>query len=346
MNKPGPVVEAFFALLRSGLYGRPLGSEELTSVAALAAADWFVLARMAEEQAVPGLLYQAATLLPSGVKVPGDMVLDLMARCEEIAYENRRKAVLVQRLLARFKAQGLSPLQMKGASVAVYYPRPELRESGDIDFYFPPAELAAAQSCLSAPYRAPDGSLHGREGGVDIDLHDHYFDLHVPARRLPVPGSAEATILMLSAHILKHAIGTGIGIRQCCDLAAACRALEGAFDPAALKTYFHRTGTLRWNRLLFSFLVERLGLDEQIFAQIFGTARVASAPLLNIILEGGNFGHYAAARRDKIAAGTSHRKRDTLRRFLHRLPFSLRFAPRETFATIWTLIRGNLRRSQ
>ena len=346
MNKPGPVVEAFFALLRSGLYGRPLGSEELTSVAALAAADWFTLEKMAQEQAVPGLLYQAATLLPSGIKVPGDVVLDLMARCEEIAYENRRKAVLVQRLLARFKAQGLSPLQVKGASVAVYYPRPELRESGDIDFYFPPAELAAAQACLSAPYRAPDGSLHGREGGVDIDLHDHYFDLHVPVRRLPEPGTAEATVMMLSAHILKHAVGTGIGVRQCCDLAAACRGLAGSFDPTRLRKIFRRTGTLRWNRLLFSFLVERLGLDEQIFAQIFGTARVASAPLMNIILEGGNFGHYAAARRDKIAAGAAHRKRDTLRRFLHRLPFSLRFAPRETLATILTLIRGNLRRSR
>ena len=151
---------------------------------------------------------------------------------------------------------------------------------------------------------------------------------------------------MLSAHILKHAIGPGVGLRQLCDMTMAYRGLARSFDPTRLREIFRRTGTLRWNRLLFSFLVDWLGLDESLYAKLFGTARVASAPLLDIILEGGNFGHYAATRRDKIAAGAAHRKRDTLRRFLHRLPFSLRFAPRETFATIWTLIRGNLRRSQ
>ena len=332
-NHIAPQLRAFFALLRSGFYEQALTQEELPLVASLSAVDWLGMARLARQQAVPGLIYRAFTLLPRDIQVPGDAVLSLMARSEEIAHRNRVKAGVTERLIARFSEQGLTPLVMKGATVAAYYARPELRESGDIDFYFPEEQLKAAAECLTAPTVTPDG-ITSKEEGVDIDLHDRYFDLHCRASVLPEPGTPEATLLMLSAHILKHAIGTGIGVRQCCDMAAAYRALKDEIDPAALRKLFKQTGTLRWNRLLFSFLADWLGLEEK--------ARVSSAPLLQIILEGGNFGHYAATRQAALGASNRQRKRDTFRRFLHRLPFSLHYAPRETFARIFSLLRGNL----
>ena len=344
-NNPNiaPQLRAFFALLRSGFYERALLPEELPLVASLSARDWIGLARLARQQAVPGLIYQAITLLPKSVPVPGDAVLSLMARAQEISHRNRVKAGVTERLMARFKEKGLTPLVMKGATVAAYYARPELRESGDIDFYFPPEQLEQASACLTEPHLDPEGSIHSKEDGVDIDLHDRYFDLHCAARKLPKPGTPEATLLMLSAHILKHAIGTGIGIRQCCDMAAVYQALKDKIDPAALKQLFKQTGTLCWNRLLFSFLADWLGLEEDVFAegQLFAGERISSAPLLQIILEGGNFGHYAATRQVALNASDRQRKRDTLRRFLRRLPFSLRYAPLETFARIFSLLRGN-----
>lgn len=332
-NHIAPQLRAFFALLRSGFYERALTPEELPLIASLSTSDWMNLTRLARQQAVPGLIYRAFTLLPRDIQVPGDAVLSLMARSEEIAHRNRVKADVTERLIARFSEQGLTPLVMKGATVAAYYARPELRESGDIDFYFPEEQLKAAAVCLTAPTVTPDG-ITSKEEGVDIDLHDRYFDLHCRASVLPEPGTPEATLLMLSAHILKHAIGTGVGVRQCCDMAAAYRALKDEIDPAALRKLFKQTGTLRWNRLLFSFLADWLGLEEE--------ASVSSTPLLQIILEGGNFGHYAATRQAALGASNRQRKRDTLRRFLHRLPFSLRYAPRETFARIFSLLRGNI----
>lgn len=342
-NNIAPQLRAFFALLRSGFYERALTSEELPLVVSLSASDWMNLTRLARQQAVPGLIYRAFTLLPRNVQVPGDAVLSLMARSEEITHRNRVKAEVTSRLMARFSEQGLTPLVMKGATVAAYYARPELRESGDIDFCFPEGQLKAAAKCLTAPTVTPDG-ITSKEEGVDIDLHDRYFDLHCRASVLPEPGTPEATLLMLSAHILKHAIGTGVGIRQCCDMAAAYRALKDEIDPASLQKLFKQTGTLRWNRLLFSFLADWLGLEEDVFSegQLFAGARVSSTPLLQIILEGGNFGHYAATRQAALGANNRQRKRDTFSRFLHRLPFSLRYAPRETFARIFSLLRGNL----
>ena len=293
--------------------------------------------QIARQQTVAGLLYRAVTHLPDDFKLPDGYVLDLMAIAGGLTRENHTKAAVTKQIFGECSAAGLHPVVMKGQSVAAYYTHPELRYSGDIDLYFPPEEYPRALTLLGGEV-APDGSRHISRSGIDIDIHDRYFDLHCADKKLPAVGTPEATILLLSSHILKHAIGPGVGLRQCCDLAAAWQALAPTIDPRAIREVFSQTGTLRWNRLLFSFLAEYLGLAEALFAD----ERVSSEPLLHIILEGGNFGHHAEARAGALKADDSKRKRNTLSRFLYRLPFSLRYAPRETIATMLTLIRGNL----
>ncbi|MBO4536157.1 MAG: nucleotidyltransferase family protein [Bacteroidales bacterium] len=333
----GLITRSFFALLRSGLWERPLSQSELVEAATLDGAGWTIILQLAKQQTVTGLLYRAVTHLPADFRMPDNYVIDLMAIAGGIAQRNRTKTAVTEQLLAECRAAGLKPVILKGQTVAAFYTHPELRISGDIDLYFPPEEYQQAVALLGGE-PAPDGSLHFRRNGVDVDLHDRYFDLHCPQSKLPAIGTPEATILQLSGHILKHAIGAGVGLRQCCDMAAAWHALSGSIDPAKLRDLFRRTSTLRWNRLLFSFLADYLDLPETIFAE----DRVSSQPLLRIILEGGNFGHYAESRTGSLFTTDSRRKRNTLSRFIQRLPFSLRFAPRETFATIWGLILGNL----
>ena len=353
MRGPDRLFAALFALLRSGLAERPLTETEYPAVAALNAGDWGFLAQLAREQSVEGVVYRALTHLPETVQVPGDVVFSLMARAEGIKLRNRKKDAVSARLMAHFRADGLSPLIMKGSAVAAFYPVPTLRESGDLDFYFPDGQLARAQACLqtagtaadgsgNTTETAADGSVQTRVDGVEIDLHDRYFDLPDAAEKLPAPGTPEATLLMLSAHILKHAAGPGVGLRPLCDMAMACRSLAGRYDPADLWELFRRTGILRWNLLLFSFLTEYLGLDEAKVSAAGYWKRVNTSPLLRIILQGGHFGHYARSRRTALGKGGLRRKFDTFFRFLRRLPFSLRYAPRATFSTLHTLLKGNL----
>lgn len=327
----------FFALLRSGLWERPLSDSELAAAAALGQAEWAALVEITRRQTVSGLLYRAITHLPADFRIPGDIVINLMAVAGGLARENQAKSAVTKQLFADCAAAGLHPVVMKGQSVATYYTHPELRYSGDIDLYFPPEEYPRALTQLGGE-AAPDGTRHIRRSGIDIDIHDRYFDLHCADSQLPAVGTPEATILLLSSHILKHAIGPGVGLRQCCDIAVAWQALASSINPKEMLEIFRQTGTLRWNRLLFSFLAEHLGLSETLFAD----ERVSTEPLLRIILEGGNFGHHAEARAEALQADDRKRKRNTFSRFLHRLPFSLRYAPRETVATIWGLFRGNL----
>ena len=330
--------QVFFALLRSGLWERPLVASDLAAAAALDETGWAELLKIAREQTVPGLLYRAITHLPSDFKLPDGYVLELMAFAGGLTRENQAKTLVTKQLFNECATAGLHPVVMKGLSVAAYYAHPELRTSGDIDLYFPKEEYIQALDLLGGEV-APDGTRHIRRNGIDIDIHDRYFDLHCSDSKLPAVDTPEATILLLSSHILKHAIGPGVGLRQCCDIAVAWHALAPSIDAGNMREIFRRTGTYRWNRLLFSFLAEHLDLPNTLFPE----ERVSSEPLLRIILEGGNFGHHAKARTDALQASDRRRKRNTLSRFLHRLPFSLRYVPRETIATIFSLLRGNLK---
>lgn len=136
---------------------------------------------------------------------------------------------------------------------------------------------------------------------------------------------------MLSSHILKHAIGVGIGLKQFCDMAMAFSALDGKYDQEELGTCIRKCGLRRWNDLLCSFLAEFLGSPA---ATLPAHRTVSASPLLRIVMEGGNFGQHA----DGFRLSKSY----TVRRFIGRLPFSLRISPRETFGTLLDLTKGNL----
>lgn len=340
MNGSDRIFLAMLALIRSGLSERPLSQTELSEVSCLDAGDWAGLWLLAREQSVRGVVYRGLTHLPKSVEVPGDVVFGLMADAESIRLRNLRKDALSARLMAGFRSQGLTPCIMKGSSVAAFYPLPGMRESGDIDLFFPKEQIEGAKACLRDCHLASDGSVHASEDGVDLDLHDRYYDLPAKFTFLPEPGSPEGTLVMLSAHILKHAVGAGVGLRQLCDMAMACRSLAGQYAPAHLWDIFRRCGLLGWNKLLFSFLTDYLDLPASICDK-----RVASGPLLRIVREGGHFGHYAATRRRALDKGGLRRKTDTLWRFLRRLPFSLHYAPRFAFFTFRTLLKGNIQAS-
>jgi len=321
------IEELFFILLRAGLSGR-----KLDHFPKLNASRWEFLLEMARKQTVIGMLYQGVSLLPEGYPLPQGMLFLLIAEIDKIEKESRKVQETARQLTEEFEAAGLHPLIMKGPEVAKFYPQPLLRECGDIDLYFTPEEFGKAVSIVGEVTPAPDGSVHYKREGIDIDQHRSYFDIH--SRNLPAVPSPEATLLMLSGHILKHCMGSGIGLRQLCDIAVAYKALQVPED--RLRHCFREAGLERWNKLLFSFLHTYLDADP------LYEDRPSPEPLLKMILEGGNFGHHSAAREATLRKSPFRRKLGTAGLFLRRLPFSLHYAPKELFPMLGELLRGNL----
>ena len=333
-----PVQSALIALVGSGLSGRPADKSMLTG---LSATDWESLYTFAKQHTVTGLLYGGLQLLPDGAGIPEDILLRLISRIGKVSNHGKTMRNLTVALKDYFSSKGVHPIVMKGVETAAYYPDPDLRLYGDVDLYFFPEEFDKAAVVTEKRFgklrRDPDGSLHFKVDNIDIDIHRDYFGLHVSADKLPPIPSPEAILLMHSAHILHHAIASGIGLRQMCDLAAAYKSLEGQYDPASLEAVYRTTGLFKWNRLLSCFIRGKLGVDAPHYGD------TSTKALERIIFSGGNFGHYTASRQKALLqASPFRRKLNTAGQFLRRLPFSLLFAPRETFSSIFTLTKGNL----
>ena len=323
------MTDLFFSLLRAGLYGSPL-----PDFPALTGKQWRVILEMARRQTVVGVLYQGISQLPQGYPLPQDLLFLMVAEIDRVEKRSRKVHEIVRTLTAQFEAQGLHPIIMKGTTVSAFYAQPYYRECGDIDLYFPPEEFDAAAALMAPVTPAPDGSVHYKRDGIDIDQHRRYFDIH--SRVLPAVPSPEAILLMLSAHILKHCMGPGIGLRQICDLAMAYKALN--VEPERLRACFRDAGLERWNQLLFSFLHKYLGAEPLYENQ------PSPEPLLKIVLEGGNFGHHSQAREASLYKSPLRRKLGTARLYLRRLPFSLRYAKKELLPMVGELLKGNLSR--
>ena len=321
------MTDNFFTLIRAGLYDR-----DLESFPKLSGKEWKEILDTARKQTVTGLLYQGISHLPKGYPVPQNLLFLLIAEIGKIEKEGRQVQETARALTAEFEAEGLHPLVMKGPAVAAFYPQPLLRVCGDIDLYFPPEEFDRASALAGDVTPAPDGSVHYKRDGIVIDQHRQYFDIH--SRILPAVPSPEATLLMLSGHILKHCMGVGIGLRQLCDIAMAYKVLDVA--PERLRACFRDAGLERWNRLLFSFLHQYLGAEP-----LYDTLP-SPEPLLKIIKEGGNFGHHSQAREASLYKSPLRRKFGTAGLFLRRLPFSFRYAKKELVPMLGELLKGNL----
>lgn len=369
------------ALLRAGLWEQPsagplpmsASAEEHTvpvdgfSPFPLTPEEWQALYAIACEQAVVGVVWQGVSLLPQEFMPPYSTVMRWVAHVDAI---ERRNAVMdgaLASLLSLYKECGVEPVVLKGHTVAAMYVAPALRQSGDIDLYFPnvrereKAEEIVRGKGFSLDYSA-DGSSVFSWQGVTIEHHSSLFDLQRPRSVKIVESTVQGienlflplqvdnnlvikalapqlNLLLLSTHILKHALGRGVGLRQLCDMAVACNAARGAVDEAEQRTLYAALGLERWSALLHSFMVQCLGLPVD--ALPWQGPSVNPDPLLRIVCKGGNFGQHAGGGSDNSVAT---RKIDTALSFVRNIGFCAKYAPGEAIYTFWQLLKGQCRR--
>ena len=342
---PDQAWNIFLELLRAGLW-----EQDLRLPAVPDTAGWEQVFRLGREQAVMGVVLRGIAHLPEEQRPPEALQPVLQAWRTAFARASARYARVQEALLAQLDGAGLHPVVQKGTEAAKYYADPSVRQAGDIDLFLPEGVdrfFAGAQNDKGEAQndgirRAADGSAVFFRDGVTVELHPRYYDIHLSPARLPAPGTPCGELLLLSSHIFKHAIGPGVGCKQLCDLTRALTALEGRYDKRELAAALRRAGLRRWHRLLCSLLVADFGLDPS--CCLPGFRALDPAPLRCLVRAGGNFGLAGAAHRRSRQRGTLGKKAATAGAFLRRLPFSLRFGARETFATMWELAVGNLRK--
>lgn len=358
--------EILLALLQAGLWGR---CPDDVSVFRTTGESWSNVFRMARCQTVTGIVYHGLGFIPEELLPPEELLLQWVTAVDGIERKNRKMNRVLAELYALFRDNGITPILQKGQGVAAFYETPMLRECGDIDFYFPDSDdrkrairLIKAHGC-EAKSKADD-SVFYKWKGIHVEHHGQLLDLSSPftsryLKRLErkdgfepvtldfdgckieaVIPSPTLNLLLLNTHILKHAFGLGIGLRQLCDMARACHKLNGKVDVDEMKRVCDRVGLKRWSMLLNASLVDHVGLGRQDLP--YPAVAPSTRPLFDIIWNGGNFGQYASDRAGQSQTLFS-RKMYTSQSFLRNVSFSCRYAPAEAFWTFMTLLKGQFR---
>ena len=339
-------LQALFALLQAGLWGTL--DEAGASVFPLSAGEWERVFTLARQQTVTGIAFRGLDFLPEEAAPPMGIMAKWMAHADRIEQSNRVMNETVARLYGHFASAGVEAVLQKGQGVAAMYPEPLLRECGDIDLYFP------GHDGVSDPLAGIDGAVRERQpddswsyvvDGIIVEHHTDLLDIQSPrAKRyvqkliqekgfekvvtadgvevlVPAP---EVNLLLLSSHILKHAFGVGIGLRQFCDYAVARRYYEGRVNEEEMREIWRMTGLEKWQDLLEGFLVKKTGV------------------LLDIVLKGGNFGVYSKDR-ENVPRARWARKVQTFKALMGNIGFAFRYAPGEWFWTTMQLLGGQFR---
>lgn len=358
------VLDAYYYLLRAGMWGIPSGIPMFCS---LSAEEWSSILALSKKQTVRGLVFSGVEQLPQENMPSVETIASLAAWTDSIERRNIEMDRALSGLWSLLQSEGLHPVLAKGQAVASFYRQPLYRECGDIDLYFRDSkEMEKAVRLVSARgavvRTAPDGSRCFRWKGIVVEYHPQLIDLYSPAVKryisrtildkgfveqeisggnlsvmVPAP---ELNLLMLYAHVLKHAIGKGIGMRQMCDAAMACSHYAGKIDSEEFRRMCVRSGMSRWCRVLHSFMTGYLGLPE---AELpFRTPAADASGLAAIVMKGGNFGQFSSTS-FKTGDHVFMRKVRTALSFLRHSRFSLSVAPGETFGVFLSLLAGQAR---
>lgn len=354
--------QALLALVRAGLWGRY--DEAMASLFPLSAESWERVFALSRQQTVTGIAFRGLDYLPDEVAPSMGLAVKWMAYADRIEQSNVAVNETLVKLYRHFAATGWKAVLEKGPGVAMMYPEPLLRESGDIDLFFtnndkevdplkgiPGAEMVDAK---------PDGSWEYEVNGIIVERHSYLVDVLSPrpkkfVRKLiedkgfetvniagcdvmvPAP---EVNLILLSSHILKHAIGVGIGLRQLCDMAVAIRYYADRINSMDMKEIYRQAGLQKWSELLDAFLSEYLGLDA--CCDVNAKMAKKTRSLLDIIVKGGNFGHLKS-KSELASPNKLSRKLRTLSSFWGNLSFALTYAPGEWLCTMIQLAGGQTR---
>lgn len=301
----------FFILLRAGLWQRV--DEQLSD-----SPNWNYIYNLACQQTVQGIIADGIGLYLSAypeVKCPiFDEVLNQSA---QIIRQNYNINQVQSKLCELLSNNDIGYVILKGQGVAQSYPRPMLRCSGDIDFFFTLENYEKAKAILKPMATSIEDKLVSLECAltideVDVELHGHMTsgindaaDCHLQAmldivlregdtRTVIIDGnavnvpSANFDAIYILTHTIRHLGSFGISMRQVIDWTMHMYANAQSIDFGRLN---HDIKSMHLQSLwdLFGmFTAEYLGAPSIVSTVV---DKPLTASLWEIIRESGSFGH-------------------------------------------------------
>lgn len=279
---------------------------------------WRRLYQTAIRQSLVGVCYQGVCLLPEGSKPPAEIAMQWASEAESIKGMNELLYQEAARLTREFEEKGHRTAILKGQANARLYPDKHARQPGDVDIWVE----GGRERVLALLPNHPKAAYHHvhlpkNEQGVTVEVHFRPSSGNfnpITNRRLQrwlkkeilsatmveegfcVPSIRFALVMQL-AHIQRHFLGGGIGLRHVCDYYwLLCEAsADDLFQAERLLRKFglrHTAGALMWviGEVLQLGTVKMIGYPDSYRGEW----------MLREIMAGGNFGWYAERQKHNV----------------------------------------------
>jgi len=324
---------------------------------------WERVFRMARQQALIGVLYDAVLRLPESQRPPQELLETWRRLAEKIADIYRlhlRRTKEMTAILERLEFHGCI---LKGTSLSRLYPVPERRMCGDIDVWVTGTHRSILER-LHASYHPYD--IVYQECKVDffpdveVEIHFHpgkmynpflnarmqrYLEKESPIREneiLSMPNPRFDAVYCL-AHMFHHYLEGGIGLRQMMDYYYTLRALDPSDRESVMKALRH-LGMGRFAAAMMESLRFNFGLEEEYF--LCPPDPKLGRKLMEETISGGNFGigdrrNYQKA--DETRLHRFFRKTSRVLSHFSQYPREVAWAPYNRLQHyFWRLFRGYL----
>lgn len=280
--------------------------------------DWQKAYRLAEKQALMGLLFSAIEKLNEKDKTampPMSLFYKWMGLVLNTETQNKRLNEAAEHLTRIFKNGGLRCCVLKGQGIARLYPQPLRRQPGDIDLWVERGRERVLKFLKDNFFGLGQVVIHHVDtriiDGVETEIHfipvyafnpflhyrlQRFFRLHADEQFSNIDkelGFAYPTLrfnaVYILAHIYMHFLYEGIGLRQIVDYYYVLKNLddEGRMQAAS---DIKNVGLLKFAGAVMFVLQRVCGMDDGSLVTRADDKR--GELLLNEIMRSGNFGKF------------------------------------------------------
>lgn len=274
------------SLLRNALWGTPMPEEIFEKAPP---EDWEETKNLARRGGISALVFQAAMQLPEALLPSLQLKLKWGLEAENTIERFRHQEKTARELSAFFHKADIRMMILKGLGIARYYPRPELRECGDIDIWLfgqgEKGDRLVAESGRDVDTTNPKHSVFSFDG-VLIENHHTFLDeaLYGMDRRLDKilthilekqsysrsgGGTSEIyfppadfNALFLIRHAAMHFTG-GISLRHVTDWAMFLDREAGNIDRERINRILRRENLDKFAGILTAIACYYLGLSPE-----------------------------------------------------------------------------------
>ena len=255
-------IDIVFRLVRGALEGM------VPEVGLMDAHHWWRLFRLMQQNHVAAMTADTMAAL----EVPREVKIPWLAERDKAERWHRYQEEVQQEIVGIMKQHGIETLVLKGTHTAQYYPKPELREFGDLDLYFfdrhDEADKVAAEVLkVTVSNEAHHHSKYNYRG-VTVESHYDFVNSHYPPSNSRyevllkelVP-SPTFEVLFLLRHMAGHFAASRITLRDLVDWTLTCRALHDKVDWGMVEKTIHNFGMTAFVASLNSIATQRFGIQ-------------------------------------------------------------------------------------